>query len=80
MQRLFSDYVGVSPKWVIRRSRLHDAAAQLAAAETVNLTRLAHELGYSDQAHFTREFGRTFGESPKAYLMKPSRLVTADAC
>src|SRR6201995_2547245 len=28
LQRLFADYVGVSPKWVMRRARLHDAAAR----------------------------------------------------
>ena len=67
LQRLFNDYVGVSPKWVIRRSRLHDAAARLANAEEVNLTRLAAELGYSDQAHFTRDFKALVGRSPSDY-------------
>jgi AraC-like DNA-binding protein len=67
LQRLFSDYVGVSPKWVIRRSRLQDAAAFLAKAEAVNLTRLALDLGYSDHAHFTREFTAITGRSPSSY-------------
>ncbi len=67
LQRLFSDYVGVSPKWVIRRSRLHDAASLLAAEEDVNLTRLAQDLGYSDQAHFTRDFKAIVGRSPSDY-------------
>src|SRR5262249_11956825 len=31
LQRLFSKYVGVSPKWVIQRYRLHEAAERLAA-------------------------------------------------
>jgi AraC-like DNA-binding protein len=67
LQRLFADYVGVSPKWVIRRYRLHDAAARLAKAEPVNLTHLAQDLGYSDQAHFTREFKAIVGRSPSDY-------------
>jgi AraC-like DNA-binding protein len=67
LQRLFVDYVGVSPKWVIRRQRLHDAAARLAKAEPVNLTRLAQDLGYSDQAHFTREFKAIVGRAPSEY-------------
>ncbi|HEY0341618.1 MAG TPA: helix-turn-helix domain-containing protein, partial [Steroidobacteraceae bacterium] len=67
LQRLFSDYVGVSPKWVIRRFRLHDAASRLAKAEDVNLTHLAQELGYSDQAHFTRDFKAIVGRSPSDY-------------
>jgi AraC-like DNA-binding protein len=67
LQRLFSDYVGVSPKWVIRRSRLHDAASRLANAEDVNLTQLAQELGYCDQAHFARDFKTIVGRSPSDY-------------
>jgi AraC-like DNA-binding protein len=67
LQRLFNEYIGVSPKWVIRRSRLHDAAARLANAEDVNLTHLAAELGYSDQAHFTRDFKALVGRSPSDY-------------
>jgi AraC-like DNA-binding protein len=67
LQRLFSDYVGVSPKWVIRRFRLHDAASRLANAEEVNLTRLAQDLGYSDQAHFARDFKAMVGRSPSDY-------------
>jgi AraC-like DNA-binding protein len=67
LQRLFNEYVGVSPKWVIRRSRLHDAAARLDNAEEVNLTQLAADLGYSDQAHFTRDFKTLVGKSPSDY-------------
>ena len=67
LQRLFGEYVGVSPKWVIRRFRLHDAASRLAKAEDVNLTYLAQELGYSDQAHFTRDFKAIVGRSPSDY-------------
>jgi AraC-like DNA-binding protein len=73
LQRLFSDYVGISPKWVIRRSRLHDAAARLANAEPVNLTQLAHDLGYSDHAHFTREFKALVGRSPSDYRRTATR-------
>jgi AraC-like DNA-binding protein len=75
LQRLFNDYVGVSPKWVIRRCRLLDAASRLANAEELNLTRLAQELGYSDQAHFTRDFKAIVGRSPSDYR----RSATAGA-
>ena len=33
LQRLFSDYVGVSPKWVMRRARLHEAALRVELRE-----------------------------------------------
>ncbi|MFD4636675.1 DUF6597 domain-containing transcriptional factor [Lentzea sp. NPDC058436] len=65
MQRLFADYVGVSPKWVILRYRIHEA---LERAETdVEWAGLAADLGYSDQAHLVRDFTQTVGVSPTAY-------------
>ncbi len=67
LQRLFSNYVGVSPKWVIRRLRLHEAAFRLARAETFDLAEFAQELGYFDQAHFTRDFKALVGQSPSQY-------------
>lgn len=67
LQRLFARYVGVSPKWVIQRYRLHEAAEQLAAGASVNQTALALNLGYSDQSHFVRDFKAIVGISPAAY-------------
>jgi AraC-like DNA-binding protein len=67
LQRLFADYVGVSPKWVIRRVRLHEVAFRLSRGEAVELTRLSHELGYFDQAHLTRDFKAVVGRSPSDY-------------
>jgi AraC-like DNA-binding protein len=67
LQRLFARYVGVSPKWVIQRYRLHEAAEQLSTVETVNQAELALSLGYSDQAHFVRDFKAIVGVSPAAY-------------
>jgi AraC-like DNA-binding protein len=67
LQQLFSEYVGVSPKWVIRRFRLHEAADRLATGADVDLAALAHGLGYFDQAHFTSDFRRLVGKSPGRY-------------
>jgi AraC-like DNA-binding protein len=67
LQALFSEYVGVSPKWVIRRFRLHEAADRLASGGDVDLAALAHGLGYFDQAHFTSDFRRLVGKSPGRY-------------
>lgn len=67
LQRLFDDYVGVRPKWVIQRYRLHEAAERIAAAPDQNWADLAHELGYADQAHFVRDFRRFVGSSPAVY-------------
>jgi AraC-like DNA-binding protein len=73
LQRIFAEYVGVSPKWVIRRARLHEVASRLARGEAVDLTRLSHELGYFDQAHLSRDFKNVVGRSPSDYQRTASR-------
>jgi AraC-like DNA-binding protein len=75
LQRLFAKYVGVSPKWVIQRYRLHEAAEQLASNESISQSALALDLGYSDQAHFARDFKTVVGTSPAAYARKARRLT-----
>jgi AraC-like DNA-binding protein len=67
LQRLFSRYIGVSPKWVINRYRLHEVVERLALGETVDWTRLALDLGYFDQAHFIRDFKSIIGRTPGEY-------------
>lgn len=67
LQRLFNQYVGIGPKWVIKRYRLHEAAEQLAAGGVVDWTKLALNLGYYDQAHFIRDFKALVGVSPATY-------------
>jgi AraC-like DNA-binding protein len=67
LQRLFADYVGVSPKWVMRRARLHEAAGRAEGGSDVDWAALASDLGYADQAHLTRDFTETIGVPPARY-------------
>lgn len=69
-QRLFHDYVGVGPKWVINRYRVHEAIARVQAGDAVSWAALAQELGYFDQAHFITDFRRLVGETPAGYASK----------
>jgi AraC-like DNA-binding protein len=69
LQRLFGRYVGVSPKWVIQRYRLHEAAEQLAGSP-VSQSELAFRLGYADQAHFVKDFKAIVGTSPAVYAKR----------
>jgi AraC-like DNA-binding protein len=66
-QRLFAEYVGVGPKWVLQRYRLHEALAQLHAATDTDWARFALGLGYYDQAHFVRDFRALVGRTPTQY-------------
>ncbi len=67
LQRMFSRYIGVSPKWVINRYRLHEVVERLTRGETVDWARLAADLGYFDQAHLIRDFKAVVGQTPGAY-------------
>jgi AraC-like DNA-binding protein len=77
LQRLFADYVGVSPKWVMRRARLHEAAERADSGEPVDWAVLASDLGYADQAHLTRDFTVTIGVPPARYADSLSSLVSS---
>jgi AraC-like DNA-binding protein len=61
--------VGVGPKWVIRRTRVQEAAERVAAGNRVNWARLAGELGYFDQTHLTKDLRAQIGVSPEAYAL-----------
>lgn len=67
LQRLFHEYVGASPKWVIQRYRLHEALARVQAGEPVVWAALALDLGYFDQAHFIADFRKLVGTTPAEY-------------
>jgi AraC-like DNA-binding protein len=67
LQRLVRHRLGVTPKWLIRRRRLQDAADRLHRGDVVDLAALAADLGFADQAHFTREFTAVTGITPAAY-------------
>jgi AraC-like DNA-binding protein len=69
--RLFAKYVGVSPKRVIQRYRLHEAAERFGQAErSAGYADLALELGHSDQAHFVRDFKAIVGVTPAVYARR----------
>ncbi|MBC7301073.1 MAG: helix-turn-helix transcriptional regulator [Nocardia sp.] len=77
LQRLFRRYVGAGPKWVLCRFRLQDAADLLVHGRP-DLALLAAELGYFDQAHFSREFTAEIGMSPTEYARSAQAPATAN--
>jgi AraC-like DNA-binding protein len=74
LQRLFRRYVGVGPKWVLQRARLHDAVERIDSGRATDLAGLALELGWFDQAHFTRDFTALVGQPPAAYAGRQERV------
>ncbi len=74
-QRNFLDYIGVGPKWIVKRFRIQAALEWLDEhpfsfefeRRPQDLTNLAMTLGYYDLAHFSRDFRDTVGINPGAY-------------
>jgi AraC-like DNA-binding protein len=67
LQRLFRRYLGVTPKWMLCRFRMQEAAQRVAAGAVIDWAALAGELGYFDQAHFARDFKAQLGKTPSEY-------------
>lgn len=70
LQRLFRRHVGLTPKQVLQRSRLHEAVERVAAGDQ-DRAGLALDLGYADQAHFTNAFRAGVGRPPGRYGRTP---------
>lgn len=66
IQRYFQHYLGLSPKWLIRKYRLHQALALIEQQEA-NLLDIVEWLGYTDQSHLIRDFKEIIGVTPKNY-------------
>jgi AraC-like DNA-binding protein len=71
LQRLTARRIGLSPKWLVQRRRLHEAAERLAGDDRPDLARVAADLGYADQAHFGRDFRRVTGLTPGEFAAEP---------
>lgn len=67
LERLFARYVGVGPKWVLARYRMHDVVTALDDGWAGSLADLAAAYGWFDQAHFGRDFAALVGVAPSVY-------------
>lgn len=73
LERNFKQSSGYSVKDVSGLIRFEQARNQLWANPGVNLAGLAHDLGYTDQAHLSREFKRYSGSTPAAFARKAKK-------
>lgn len=68
LERKFVKQIGMSPKQLGKVIRLQTALKQLLNQNTENLTHIAYESGYYDQAHFIKDFKEFTGTNPKEFL------------
>lgn len=69
LQRLTRRRLGLTPKWLIQRRRLQEAAERLRQGHG-NLADVAAELGYADQPHFTHDFQAVTGMTPGEFAAR----------
>jgi AraC-like DNA-binding protein len=74
LQRGFQRDVGTSPKFFARTVRFEQAQRRLMLEPETELTGLAYDCGYCDQAHFIKEFRAFTGKTPSEYARAMSRL------
>ena len=66
LNSLFKKNLGISPKRFIQLIRFNHAMEIMNhAQQNLNFIRIAHELGYHDQAHFVKDFKKMSGKTPK---------------
>lgn len=65
LERLVRSHIGMTPKWLIECRRLQHAATTLFTSPDTDLSMLAADLGYTDYPHFSRQYQRVLGESPR---------------
>lgn len=72
LQRLVHRRIGLTPKWLIQRRRLQEAATRLRRRDAP-LADVAALLGYADQPHFARDFARVVGMTPGVFVERFGR-------
>ncbi len=72
LQRLVHRRIGLTPKWLIQRRRLQEAAERLRTDGT-SLADVAAALGYADQPHFSRDFSAVTGMTPGEFAALHAR-------
>ncbi len=73
LERNFKQSSGYTVKDVSGLMRFEQVRNQLWSYPGINLAGLAHELGYTDQSHLSREFKRYSGTTPAAFARKAKK-------
>lgn len=66
--RLFTSYIGASPKAFLRIVRMQRALHLLSRSPGMSLAYLAYAAGFSDQSHLIKEFRLFSGYTPTEYM------------
>jgi AraC-like DNA-binding protein len=74
LERRFKNSSGLTPKQYARARRLRATAVSLVENGNLNWANRAAEMGFTDQAHLTREFVSVTGRSPNSFAEKVKQI------
>lgn len=74
LQRVFKNEIGLSAKIFSRIIRFNYAKSLIEQNPEISLSQLTYQTGYSDQAHFTKNFRELFDISPANFQSKVKEL------
>lgn len=77
IERKFFEKVGISPKKLSKVIRLQAVLKMLLNKQSENLTKLAYDNEYYDQAHFTKDFKEFTGTTPKEFLQDGKMILSS---
>lgn len=75
LEREFKQKVGITPKQYHRIARLNDVYRRLEDNQQVEFTKIAFDCGYSDQAHFIRDFKSIMGVKPTIFIKEKQQYI-----
>jgi AraC-like DNA-binding protein len=75
LERKFASVIGVSPKQLSKMVRIQSVLKSLLENNFSNLTDVAYENNFYDQAHFIKEFKEFTGVSPKDFYSENLKLA-----
>lgn len=77
LERRFMKHIGISPKQLGKVVRFQAALKMLLSEKSENLTSIAHEFEYYDQAHFIKDFKDFTGINPKEFLTNENMKLSS---
>lgn len=77
LERMFVKQIGISPKQLGKIIRLQAALKMILNQKTENLTKIAYDSEYYDQAHFIKDFKEFTGTNPKEFLANANMALSS---